>query len=321
MRDYYDVFLQIFIILLFLLFLRYLMLYAFSRHNPANAVSGGGAYLFGNYQTQEAFTQKERFVVKRDNDIYDPFYLNVYNELHRPFERIEYEEKKWIELTHPSLEHSTVLVIGCQNGHFLHLLSEKGYRAFGVDSSPELVDFALQTYPSIENRVGDTADPMLYDQSSFTHVVCTYFYIYHYKDKYAFLKNIYFWLSPGGYLFLHLVDPNKFDTILSGGRPPFVNKSVQKYTPHRILKTHINFIDFTYKSEYLFQDTSTVFQETFVDGKTGNIRQNEMTFFFESKETILEIAQRCGFVLKGEIDYESFSGDPHQFLIILERTA
>jgi hypothetical protein len=39
----------------------------------------------------------------------------------------------------------------------------------------------------------------------------------------------------------------------------------------------------------------------------------------ETKEIILGVANRIGFILHGQINYETINGDPYQYLVILER--
>ena len=58
-------------------------------------------------------------------------------------------------------------------------------------------------------------------------------------------------MKPGGYLILHLVDREKFDPIVPGGRPPLL-KNPQKYASSRISDTVIDFVDFKYRGKYDF---------------------------------------------------------------------
>jgi SAM-dependent methyltransferase len=48
-----------------------------------------------------------------------------------------------------------VLDIGCGVGSFLRLVAERGARAFGLDASAALIDFARQRLPEADLRVGD----------------------------------------------------------------------------------------------------------------------------------------------------------------------
>jgi hypothetical protein len=80
----------------------------------------------------------------------------------------------------------------------------------------------------------------------------------------------------------------------------------------------IEFDDFNYKSK--FDPVKLNIIETFTSSKTNQVRQNEQQLFMESKEVILGIANIVGFILHGQMNYETISGDPYQYLVILERS-
>ena len=43
----------------------------------------------------------------------------------------------------------SVLDLGCGNGVLTKQLSERGFKAFGLDASPELLQFARRNYPEL----------------------------------------------------------------------------------------------------------------------------------------------------------------------------
>jgi hypothetical protein len=143
---------------------------------------------------------------------------------------------------------------------------------------------------------------------------------YQFDQKMDFLRNCYYWIRPGGYLFLHLVDRDKFDTIIPSGKPPLLN-APQDYAKTRITDTVIDFIDFEYKASWKPGQSGSsemILKETFTDELTQNIRQNEMTFYMEPLKTTLEMIRLSGFMVKGRADMSS-RGDPYQYYYILER--
>ena len=270
----------------------------------------------------EGFTQNEKFIMKNNNDIFDLFYSKIYDKIHYSDKRISYEILKIIKMTQPSIEHSCFLDIGSGTGNILNLLYENGYRAYGIDQSEAMVQYSIEKYPKLEVQCLNVFEPMLYEKNTFTHILCMYFTIYSFEQKDQFFKNCFFWITPGGYLFLHLVDPLLFDTIVPAGKPKIVN-SPQKYSKKRILETYVDFNNFDYHSKYIFPDNlhDSTFIETFTDKKTKNIRQNEQHLYIDTKENILKIAIQYGFILNAQINYEASIGDPYQYLIILERPA
>lgn len=271
----------------------------------------------------EGFTQNSRFVLKQQADIYDEFYVDIYDRLMLPNQRCEYEVSKIIEMTQPSKKHSVFLDIGCGTGHGLRQLQSRGYTVYGLDQSPTMVNYAMERNPDVPVRCGDAMEPMIYERNSFTHIMCTGLTIYHFPNKFDFLRNCYFWLLPGGYLVIHLVDRDRFDTIVPGGKPPLL-QSPQKYAKQRITDTIIDFVDFEYKASYKFDETDTAgqrrvtFLETFTDDLTKNVRQNETVFYMEDVQTILRMASMCGFLVQGKAVMKE-CGDEFQYLYILER--
>jgi SAM-dependent methyltransferase len=219
-------------------------------------------------------------------------------------------------MTQPSKIHSCFLDIGCGTGSLVNALTSYGYRAYGMDKSPDMIKHSQSKYSNIEVEQGDVLEPMLFEKGTFTHIICNYFTIYQFQNKIQLFRNCYQWITPGGYLILHLVDPNRFDTVIPAGKPLGID-SPQKYTDHRILETYVEFDTFNYKSKYNPKYSTIV--ETFTENITGQVRQNEQHLFMETKETILGIATIVGFILHGQMNYETINGDSYQYLIVLER--
>lgn len=277
-------------------------------------------YLGENYlsrkPTSEGFLQKGNFIVKTNEDIYDIFYAEYYDSLHKPEFRSNLEVNNIIRMTQPTKEYSCFLDIGSGTGSLVDKLTKSGYRAYGIDKSLDMIHYSQKMYPEIQVENGDALETLLFEKGTFTHVICNYFTIYQFKDKLQFFKNCYQWITPGGYLILHLVDPNLFDTIIPAGKPLNID-SPQKYTHQRILETYIEFDNFNYKSKYDPKNFSIL--ETFTENTSGQVRQNEQHLQIESKEMILGITNIIGFILHGQMNYETINGDPYQYLVILER--
>lgn len=58
-----------------------------------------------------------------------------------------------------------VLDLGCGSGIFTRLLSERGYKAEGLDISPKLIELARQNYPTVPFLEGDV-EALPYDDES-----------------------------------------------------------------------------------------------------------------------------------------------------------
>jgi len=261
----------------------------------------------------EGFTQDAQFMVKRGVHIYDPFYVNMYDQLGLPNKRVPFEIDV-INSTLPS-DLSTFLDIGCGTGYLVNQIHTHGHQVIGIDQSPDMIKYAETRYPEIEIMLGDARDPMSFDRATFSHILCTNFTIYQFSDKVAFFRNCYYWLIPNNYLILHLVDKHKFDTIVPDGNPEYL--SPQKFADQRITKTTIDYNGFLYNAAYDFgEDNLVTFTEKFTDKQSAKVRQNEMDLYMEDVNQILKVAKFCGFIVHGKFDYKE---DPHQYLYVLER--
>ena len=252
---------------------------------------------------KEGFTQEKPFIWKKGLDVYDTFYAEVYDDIFLPLPRIK-TILKIVEKMAPKVSSSNMLDIGSGTGMFVNELVKNRYRAYGVDSSKDMIEYSRKKYPEIAIQYGNVMNTILFDSSSFTHLFCTDFTIYHFLDKTLFLKNCFFWLVPSGYLFLHLVNPETFNTV-----PPvgilFLVDDAQKYSKDRILETSVEFPEFQYDTKYDISQISKNnidFLETFTDKKTKKVRQNERTWCMEPIADIVQLATDIGF---HKIDYFS----------------
>lgn len=277
-------------------------------------------YIFKNTKLNnkyEGFTQLAPFILKSNNDIYDSYYAEIYDEIFKPEQRVNYEYKSIINMTEPSKEHSLFLDVGSGTGHLVNKLSEEGYNAYGIDKSKAMTDISLKKFPNIETKCGNVENPMIYNKNSFTHITCMDFTIYQIEDKIKFLKNCYNWLMPNGYFIVHLVDKHKYDPIVPAAKPTLLDNP-QKYANQRITDSAIDFGGFKYKNTCNFKNNSVdvIITETFQDKTSSNIRQNEITLQMEEIKTLVYLIQRCGFSVKGN---SKMMNDENQYIYIFEK--
>jgi SAM-dependent methyltransferase len=269
----------------------------------------------------EGFTQNEPYIIKNNNDIYDDFYVEVYDELHRPMHRISHELINIVNVTQPTTINSVFLDIGCGTGHVVRSLYDAGYRAFGIDSSEAMIEFSEEAHPECSFKLGDVMEPMCFDHNSFSHILCTYFTIYHFIDKLTFFRNCHNWLLPNGYLILHLVDTESFDAISPAAKANLVINP-HKYEKNRITKSAVNFTNYQYNLSYDYRrvtEKELWRHEKFIDNTSGNVRENELTMYVDTPENILKLARYCGFIVHAEFNMKDNLDDEHQYIYILER--
>lgn len=264
----------------------------------------------------EGFTeQSKKFDLKKE-DLFDDFYVNIYDKLVHSEYKNEYEVGEIVRHTKPT-ERSRILDVGSGTGHHVNLFMQKGMNAIGVDKSASMITKSKELYPSATFKKGDVSDSILFDADSFTHITCFYFTVYYMKDKATFFHNCYRWLKPGGTFVLHLVNRNKFDPILPAGNP--VNMvSVQKYAKERITSSVIKFNTFRYKAVFDLKGDVGTFKEIIKFDKDGKMRVNEHTLYMDTQSNIVTMVKEAGFIMNGKISLHMAQYD-YQYLYIFQK--
>ena len=260
---------------------------------------------------KEGFVQQEKFVLKKDGKSYDDFYAQIYDKIHSPDPKKELEEIMKITGADGG---SAFLDVGSGTGCTLSALVDSGAKCIGIDKSEAMVTIAKERCGSSVIK-GDVTEPIHFSRNQFTHILCLNQTIYEIEDKHAFFTNCRYWLRNGGALILHLVDKNRFNTVV--GKTMLVDNP-QKYVKERITKSETDFGDFTYFAKYdIKQKGASTFTETFTDAVTKNVRQNERTLFMDSEEAVLKVAQQCGFSQHGKINMAPINDDEFQNIYVL----
>jgi SAM-dependent methyltransferase len=273
-------------------------------------------------RNHEGFTQNEKFLVRRQQDIYDDFTAQIFDKIFLPKITNHYIFDTVEKLTLTDFTKSVLLDAGSGTGELVAYIQQKGYtQVFGMDQSNDMNQIALSKYPNLKLKQGDLDQPMSFDKNTFTHIFMTGSTIYNFQDKVQLFSNLFYWLIPNGYLILQVADREKFDPIPPIGKPVLVD-SVQVFVEDRVTDTEIDFIDFKYKSSYDFTKTSdniVIFQETFTDSYSRNVRMNEQILFMESLDNIIYMAQSAGFIVHGQVNLKEANQDKYQYVFILER--
>lgn len=260
--------------------------------------------------------ERETFIKKTGSDVFDPFYVGIYDEL------LHNEAKDKFEIDHILLDsnnEAVILDVGSGTGHHVNLLNKPNTSVIGIDNSPAMVEIAKKNYPTLDFRVADMLNSMEFSANTFTHISCLYFTIYYIKDKRLFLENCFKWLQPHGTLVLHLVNMNKFDPVLSVASP-FVGVSPQSYTPNRITKSTIKFDIFDYKSDFKLNDKinantlnltkpNVIFKETIKFKNKRKARINEHQLYMSNQKSILAAARDLGFILQAQYEMSGIEYD------------
>ena len=166
---------------------------------------------------------------------------------------------------------SHVLDVGSGTGHHVDALQQKGVQVIGMDVSTDMIVAAKKRYPHTYMQ-GDALNTSTFSSESFTHITCLYFTIYCMKDKRRFFQNAYHWLTPGGYLCLHLSNQWTYGPVSSF--------SELRYTSKHTSRVHRECITF--------------------QGKQACF---EHKIYMEAEETIADMAIQSGFTLSSIYTY------------------
>ena len=204
-------------------------------------------------------------------------YLPAYTQAHVEdydtfvYDRIKNESE--VNFLSPTLSsESSVLDVGCGTGHHVDSFQQKGVNAIGMDLSPEMIVQAKKRYPHIYIQ-GDAVNMSSFPSESFTHITCLYYTIYYMKHKERFFQNAHYWLTPGGYLAIHLAKKWEY------GPTSKFSGLIQHSSTH----------------------TSRVHRERII--KNGLEQRFEHKIFMESEEGIVDMATRAGFKIHAVYTY------------------
>jgi SAM-dependent methyltransferase len=297
---------------LFILVILLLVLYAGSLLAKQNVKEGFSEGFI------QGFSEQNNFVLKQDNEVFDKFYVNIYDDLLHSEIKNNYEIGEIVNKTVPD-SRSIILDIGSGTGHHAGALKKAGYEVQGVDISPAMVAKASQNYPDVPFHSGNILKTMMFPSESFTHITCLYFTIYQIKDKAQLLKNCFHWLMPGGHLVIHVVDREKFDPIIPASSV-MLGVSPQKYAKERITRSNVAFKDFDYKAEFeeIFPNDLAIFREVFKDKHSKRVRQHEHNLYMPKHESIVSLAKEVGFIMVGKINMKDVNYE-HQYLVVLQK--
>jgi hypothetical protein len=255
----------------------------------------GYRFFFPSPAMHEGFTQTSPFVLKRDDEIYDAFYMEVYDKLYVPARGAASLSRAIGRL--PYVKKRLLCMIVSDTGNVMESLRDRGFTdAHTVNKSADAVAYMRGKYRD-NVRYGDISSTMCFDNGAIASFVFADLSLYRYEpeSRRTILGNVRHWLTPHGLLLVQLVDRQRFDTVLPAASE-FMD--LQKYTSERITVNEVDFDSFSYLNSYKFSENRVVRTETFTDKATQFVRKNEQTFFMPTiRDTVLEICA-CGFTVK-----------------------
>ena len=118
-----------------------------------------------------------------------------------------------------------VLEIGCGAGSFLRLVTERGARAFGLDASEALIEFAQARLPEADLRVGEM-EALPYEDDSFD-LVCGFNPFFFANDIIAAIREAGRIAMPGAAVVIQVWGPHERNDMEA------VKEMLRPYMPPR----------------------------------------------------------------------------------------
>jgi len=255
-------------------------------------------------------------------DIYDDFYAKVYDKLFSTPERLSFEKASIKEnaLNEFSKPETKFLDVCCGTSPHAKWIAEEGFEVVGVDQSEAMLKIARKECPSGRFYAGDVTNASVFPPKSFSHAMLLNFSIYQFRNPKVVCDNIYQWLKPGGIFIVHMVNPNKFDPILSAASP-FPAFSLQKYSKERVTESEVFFDGFAYKAKFIKtpSDDSAIFEETFkFKEDPPRYREHKHHLQMPPMNHLIDIVRSSGFVFREAVDMTQV-GYEYQFLVYFSK--
>jgi SAM-dependent methyltransferase len=265
-------------------------------------------------------TGSETVTYEDSAEIYDTFYAKVYDTLFSTPERLSFEKASMHELAFNefSKPETKILDAACGTAPHAKWLVEEGYDVVGADTSEAMLKKARESCPGGRFYRMDITNASGFPPKSFSHALLMYFSFYQFRNPKIVIDTLYQWLKPGGFLIVHLVDPEKFDPILAAASP-FPAFSLQKYSKQRVTESDVFFNEFKYHAKFIKDtgDETSTFEEVFTF-PDNTYREHKHRLFMPSLSHCIDLIRSSGFTLKEQVDMTSV-GYEYQYLLYFRK--
>jgi SAM-dependent methyltransferase len=265
---------------------------------------------------------------ENDNLSFNKFYATIYQDLfYRDFVD-DYEVGIILNKIHP-IRQTDALVIGSKTGKHVNTLTKKGYNAYGLESSKDMIFSAMNQYPGNRYVLGNGLDQLMFEPEQFTLISIIDFTIYTIKDRRRIFENAYRWLVPGGYLALHLINVGGYyDSQVMSAKERRFSPTISKIFDRKPLANIMGVNDvsvgnYIYKSNIrmnTYDPDMIEMYEIFTNKKTGKKYNKTTNFYTPDQSVILSEAKDCGFNMLSQYNLMS-NNKPYQFIYILYKPA
>jgi len=228
-----------------------------------------------------------------NENIYNTFYSYLYDDI---IHTIPYETEV-IKMLVPYLHSNpNVLCVGSKTGHVVQLLSETT-EVTGLDNSKAMVELSKKKYPKNKYVYGEYTDTNIFQQNTFTIIMCPLFTIYR-VDLAKFLDTTYRWVVHKGIVAIVFF------------KPGFNITQIQNLAPSNYFK-----LNYTHTIEMENNNnTNTIIEK--LSTKAGDVRTNKLYLNDISESELSTIAKDTGFKI---INTYEIPNSPNMYLLLLQK--
>lgn len=259
-------------------------------------------------------SDQSKTVWLENEELFDEFYASVYDSLTQLAGRFPQEVALIITQWKKTAEVDTmdVLDCGCGTGIATALFAKQGVNSVvGLDISKSMLrraknvtlvaaDLEKENKESVKFVEGNMMQEYTFSSGQFSHACLLFFVFYYANDPAVLLRNLHYWIRPGGKLAIEVVNKYKFDPLLESASP-FVGFSLQRYAKKRMTKSKVEFDKFSYEAEFDLQDPVAEFRETF-RFKDKSVRRQRHTMNMRDINEIVKMAEQVGWTYNGYVD-------------------
>ena len=156
------------------------------------------------------FLDSNNFYEFKENDnAFDSFYANFYNNINNTHKKNNYEIGKIKNLK--KITDLKILVVNSDTGVLVKKISKLYNNVVGIDSSVDMINYSKNNYPKLEFYNKNILKENIFDDETFSHILCLNRKIYLLEDKQLFFNNCFNLLYRNGYLIINIVDPKMFN--------------------------------------------------------------------------------------------------------------
>ena len=290
---------------------------------------GGGGGTEGFTLNKDITFVDENIDMSGDDSLsFGQFYATIYQDLFYRDLADDYEVGIILNKIQP-IRQTDALVIGSKTGKHVNTLANKGYNAYGLESSKDMILSAMNKYPGNKYVLGNGMNQLVFEPEQFTLISILDFTIYTIKDRRTLFENAYRWLFPGGYLALHLINVGGYyDSQVMTAKErrfsPTISKFFDRSPPVSPLGNNDSVVgNYIYKSNIrmnTYDPDMIEMYEVFTNKKTGKKYNKTTNFYTPDQSVILSEAKDCGFNMLSQYNLMS-NNKSYQFLYILYKPA